>query len=421
MVDNNFYVSLPSNASFREFPNNKQSNYTTVLETPIEFPSRYMVCLKEISNFSDFNVSMGTISFQNFLFTALEHRKEEIEFKLYLKNGLDLQQLCDTINTEITKHFLKQEYLIRYKLAYTNALNRQCSDLNFRKKDKRRPKFNLIRKLQKNEEIFELIDLANSFFSDSFKKCGGIFEKDRFVFKNLSLLNEKYDLIITTAPKLEDLEKEYNKNFFYQDRIELLNQNTFLIQKPRLLKRSTSLENFDSKIIKNRSNSLENVSSTKRSLDKIQKEDLIRYPMLPTFKYVGANRIELDSSFAKIKINGLLANFLNNSKINIFTLDSKESFYLPSKIQPTKFIVIYTDIIESQYYGNIKSPILRTVNIRSENDENTVFFDNPHYLNLNRTRIETINIQICDLTGELIQFRDNFSSIHMTLHFKKKE
>ena len=81
--------------------------------------------------------------------------------------------------------------------------------------------------------------------------------------------------------------------------------------------------------------------------------------MLPTFKYVGANRIELDSSFAKIKINGLLANFLNNSKINIFTLDSKESFYLPSKIQPTKFIVIYTDIIESQYYGNIKSPILR--------------------------------------------------------------
>jgi hypothetical protein len=138
--------------------------------------------------------------------------------------------------------------------------------------------------------------------------------------------------------------------------------------------------------------------------------------MLPTFKYVGANRIELDSSLANIKINGLLADFLNNSKINIFTLDSKESFYLPSKIQPTKFIVIYTDI-----YGNIKSPILNTVNIRSENDENTVFFDNPHYLNLNRTRIETINIQICDFTGELIQFRDNFSSIHMTLHFKKKE
>lgn len=70
MIDNNFYVSLPSNASFNEFPNNKQSNYTTVLESPIEFPSKYMVCLKEISNFSDFNVSMGTISFQNLLFTT---------------------------------------------------------------------------------------------------------------------------------------------------------------------------------------------------------------------------------------------------------------------------------------------------------------------------------------------------------------
>ena len=421
MIDNNFYVSLPSNASFNEFPNNKQSNYTTVLESPIEFPSKYMVCLKEISNFSDFNVSMGTISFQNLLFTALEHRTDEIEFKLYLKNGLDLQQLCDTINTEITKHFLKQEYLIRYKLAYSNELSRQCSDLNFRKKDKKRPKFNLIKKIQKNEELFELIDSVSSFFSDSFKKCGGIFDKDRYVFKNLSLLNEKYDLIITTAPKLEDLEKEYNKNFFYQDRIEFFNQNTFMIAKPKSLKRSLSLENFESKIIKKRSNSLENISHSKRSLDKIQKEDLIRYPLIPTFKYVGANRIELDSSNTKIQIKGLLANFLNNSKINTLKLDSKESFYLPTKIQPTKFIVIYTDIIESQYYGNIKSPILRTVNIKSENDENTVFFDNPHYLNLNRTRIETINIQICDLTGELIQFRDNFSSIHMTLHFKRKE
>jgi hypothetical protein len=131
MLENDFYISLPSNSSINEYPNNKQSNYTTVLDTPIDFPTKYMVCLKEISNFSDFTVSMGTITFQNILFNALEHRKSEVKFNLFIKNGINLQEMCDTINTEITKNFLKQEYLIRYKLAYTTELNQECSDLNF--------------------------------------------------------------------------------------------------------------------------------------------------------------------------------------------------------------------------------------------------------------------------------------------------
>ena len=298
MVEKDFYISLPSNASLNEYPKNTQSNYTTLLDTPIELSSKYMVCLKEISNFSDFNVSMGTVSFQNVFFTALELRKSDVNFNFFIKNGTNLQQFCDSINTEITKNFLKQEYLIRYKLAYTSELNRACSDLNYKKKEAKIPKFNLIKKINQN---------------------------------------------------------------------------------------------------------------------------LLQTPILPTFKYQNSNRIEIDSSFSKLKINGLLANFLNNSKITEMTLKTKESFYLPTKIHPTKFIVIYSDIIEPQFYGNIKSPILRTVNIRSENDENTVYFDNPHYLNVNRTRIDTINIQLCDLAGKHIQFRDNFSSIHLTLHFKKKE
>ena len=406
MIDKDFYVSLPSNASFNEYPNNKQSNYTTVLESPIEFPSKYMVCLKEISNFSDFNVPMGTVTFQNILFTSLEHRKSEIAFNLYLKNGINLQQFCDTMNTEITKHFLKEEYMIRYKLANTRDLDKQSINLYYEKRKSKRPKFNLIKKLDKEAETFELIDNVNSFFAASFKKCGGVFENNRFIFRNTSQLNELYDLVIITAPILEDLEKEYNKNFFYQDRINLLNQNTFLIKKhesKKFLKRSSSLDEL------------------KKTADKkLDKSDLIQSP-LPIFKYQSANRIEIDTTYSRLKINGLLANLITNSKNNQLILNTKESFYLPAKIQPTKFIVIYSDIIDTQYYGNIKSPILRTVNVRSENDENTLFFDNPHYLNINRTRIDTINIQICDLTGELIQFRDNFSSIHLTLHFKKKE
>jgi hypothetical protein len=236
MLENDFYISLPSNSSINEYPNNKQSNYATVLDTPIDFPTKYMVYLKEISNFSDFTVSMGTITFQNILFNALEHRKSEVKFYLFylfIKNGINLQEMCDTINTEITKNFLKQEYLIRYKSAYTNELNRACSDLNFKKNSKKNPIFTLIKKTFENLVFYELIDTETSYFAVTFKKCGGVYQKDRFIFKDLSLLNENYELILTTAPKFEDLEKEYNKNFFYQDRIDLFNQNTFLLRKSK--------------------------------------------------------------------------------------------------------------------------------------------------------------------------------------------
>ena len=51
----------------------------------------------------------------------------------------------------------------------------------------------------------------------------------------------------TNLAKFDDLNNFQDiENYFRMMR----NQNTFLIQKPRLLKRSTSLENFDSKIIK---------------------------------------------------------------------------------------------------------------------------------------------------------------------------
>ena len=84
MMDRDFYVSLPSNVSMQEYPKNKQSNYTTILETPLEFPCEYTVCLKDISNFSNFNVPVGQITFENTLFNQLEHREQFITFELVL-------------------------------------------------------------------------------------------------------------------------------------------------------------------------------------------------------------------------------------------------------------------------------------------------------------------------------------------------
>ena len=74
MQADNFYVFLPSNAA--KFPKNTQSNYTTVLESPIELIGKYQVALVEISNFSDFSLGMGTVRFK-ILFMVISMRIDQ--------------------------------------------------------------------------------------------------------------------------------------------------------------------------------------------------------------------------------------------------------------------------------------------------------------------------------------------------------
>ena len=90
-------------------------------------------------------------------------------------------------------------------------------------------------------------------------------------------------------------------------------------------------------------------------------------------------------------------------------------------LQLTKFILVYCDIIEPQFYADKSSPILRTVNIKSQKNENVIFFDNPQYLNINRSRFNTINIELKDTQNNYIEFNDKFSNIFISLHFKSKK
>ena len=93
MSRDDFYVSLPSNVSMKTFPKNKQSNYTTLLEEPIILPLNFQVALVEISNFSDFKVQMGKVSFKNpFIGGLYENRSEYIEFNFTIENGTSVKR-----------------------------------------------------------------------------------------------------------------------------------------------------------------------------------------------------------------------------------------------------------------------------------------------------------------------------------------
>ena len=42
------------------------------------------------------------------------------------------------------------------------------------------------------------------------------------------------------------------------------------------------------------------------------------------------------------------------------------------------------------------------------------------YLNISKTRIDSINIEIRDINGNHIEFKDLFSNIYISLHFKHR-
>lgn len=85
------------------------------------------------------------------------------------------------------------------------------------------------------------------------------------------------------------------------------------------------------------------------------------------------------------------------------------------------YAAIYTNIIDEQYFGDSLVPILRCVNLSSSKQHTiSTTFDNPVYVPVNKKALTTINIKIADLEGHIIRFKDVFSYVIITLHFKKR-
>ena len=103
------------------------------------------------------------------------------------------------------------------------------------------------------------------------------------------------------------------------------------------------------------------------------------------------------------------------------TIRKSQFFSLPNYINIINYIIVNTDIIEEQYFGNGMSKILRSLPVKvSQNGDLATYFDNNHYVKVGQTYINTINIEIRDIFGNHIRFDDFFSYVIVNLHFKPK-
>ena len=175
-----------------------------------------------------------------------------------------------------------------------------------------------------------------------------------------------------------------------------------------------SLEKFESPSEKE---GAAEATSIKAEEDYLNPSEFLFY--LPYFKLLNSQTFKLETNY-EITFGGLIAQVLNNSEILNLIVKETKIFTLSPYLQLTKFILIYTNIIEPQFYAEKSSAILRTVNIKAKKSDNVIFYDNPHYLNLSQTRISSINIELRDMNGNKINYLDNFSSLNITLHFRIK-
>jgi hypothetical protein len=103
--------------------------------------------------------------------------------------------------------------------------------------------------------------------------------------------------------------------------------------------------------------------------------------------------------------------FTNKSKPGINIAHTHTAFYHVNSLY------IYSDIIKFQYVGDTLSPLLRNVQVGNHNHGiTTITYNTPHYISLDYTFIDTINISIRDDIGQFIKFLPGKNIVK--LHFR---
>ena len=136
--------------------------------------------------------------------------------------------------------------------------------------------------------------------------------------------------------------------------------------------------------------------------------------------------VSLNQKFiSQIALEGRMLTELGYKESKVLLLKSgQETFTLSKTIDTTRKIKILgpiyiyaPDLIEYQYLGNTRAPLLRTAVVEPTLNDRIVWlnFDRPHYVNLKVNTISQIRIAIKDEYDEKIAF--DYSSLTLKLHF----
>ena len=108
--------------------------------------------------------------------------------------------------------------------------------------------------------------------------------------------------------------------------------------------------------------------------------------------------------------------YLDNTAVRA---SDKKGFTLALPETRNQCFYVYTDIIKSQYHGDVVVPVLCTVTVKGEHGSYlSKNFEKLHYI-LNKKIFDTISINIRDEAGDLVAFEHG--KVIITLHFRRSK
>ena len=96
---------------------------------------------------------------------------------------------------------------------------------------------------------------------------------------------------------------------------------------------------------------------------------------------------------------------------------SSDIFLEKNDINMSQNVLVKTDIITEQYYGDQLTKLLKILAFDHKRDVEII--KNPHYIKLNQSRVNTIDICLETEQGGPIQFSSATGQILTKLHFRK--
>ena len=364
---NDFYITLPSNSSANTFPHNTQANFTTLLSSPILLEGNYEVALAEIDYSTKIECFMGKLEVTHFLSSIFDFTSTETEIiDIRMRNRLTTKEFAKNLNTliksfctkAISKHIADLYYNVKI-IEQTKEMLESRVEFNSNKSNLEKVIFCLYKENDSTESEVRIIDSKASIFSEFYISKNGVFNEslNKWIFPN-------------------DNFKEDDKYFSSSINIEY---NKWIVNKDYSNDKNIIKVNYD-----NEKNSI-----IFESLD-----EKIKFNWSGNIAYFLFKREEFSSSNLEIFLNSKIIDMIN-------------------------YVCVYTDIIDDQYFGHIKAPILKLITIKPEIDQLVSNLENLQYVNVRKNIINQINIELRDLGGKNIIFLNDFAFVVVKLHLRK--